>query len=119
MNLMWVSLLPLLLIVLPLVLATVVGISMWRRMKKQAVEFGYPSMGAFLRAAPATDAEKRHATDLMLKGVVICLLGLLFPPALLVGAFPLFYGARKVCYASMGLGLVNDATDVPGSTGRA
>ena len=28
---------------------------------------------------------------------------------LLIGMFPLFYGARKIAYASMGLGLVDDA----------
>ena len=44
-----------------------------------------------------------------LKGLVISALGLLFPPFLLIGLFPLFYGARKLAYASMGLGLVDDA----------
>jgi hypothetical protein len=28
---------------------------------------------------------------------------------LLLGVFPLFYGGRKVAWASMGLGLVDDA----------
>jgi hypothetical protein len=31
------------------------------------------------------------------------------PPLLLVGLFPLFYGVRKIIYASMGLGLLDDA----------
>jgi len=74
-----------------------------------ARESGYPSLSAYLRAAPRTDAEKRAAADLALKGLVICLLGLLSPPVLLIGLFPLFYGVRKVMYASMGLGLVDDA----------
>jgi hypothetical protein len=39
---------------------------------------------------------------------VLCLLGLLFPPFVLVGLVPLFYGGRKLVYASMGLGLVDD-----------
>jgi hypothetical protein len=39
---------------------------------------------------------------------VLCLLGLIFPPLLLVGLFPFFYGARKLVYASLGLGLVDD-----------
>lgn len=95
-------------ILMPLVISLIVIVMMWRGLRRKAREFGYPSRGAFLRAAPATDEEKRHATDLMLKGVVICLFAWLFPPALLVGAFPLFYGARKVCYASMGLGLLDD-----------
>lgn len=98
------------LVVLPIVVCLIVAVAMWRGLGRRAVQFGYPSRSEFLRAAPATDEEKRHAADLMLKGVIICLCGLLFPPALLVGAIPLFYGARKVCYASMGLGLVDDAT---------
>jgi len=35
-------------------------------------------------------------------------------PLILVGIFPLYYGTRKVVYASMGLGLVDDA-DPPGA----
>lgn len=81
---------------------------LWRQQRK-AREHGYPSMGAYLRAAPRTDEERREAADLTLKGVVICLLGLIFPPMLLIGLFPFFYGARKLVYASMGLGLADDA----------
>lgn len=40
---------------------------------------------------------------------MLCLLGLLFAPIVLVGLIPLFYGGRKLMYASMGLGLVDDA----------
>ena len=42
------------------------------------------------------------------------MLGLLFPPLVLVGLMPLFYGGRKLVYASMGLGLVDDG-DQPGA----
>ena len=70
---------------------------------------GYLSLSAYLGAAPRTDEEKRAAVDLALKGLVICLLGLILPPVLMIGLFPLFYGARKIAYASMGLGLVDDA----------
>lgn len=75
---------------------------------RKAREAGYPSLTVYLRAAPQTDREKRDAADLALKGVVLCLLGLLFPPLLLFGLIPFFYGARKVLYASMGLGLADD-----------
>jgi hypothetical protein len=68
-----------------------------------------PSLSAYLKAVPQTDHEKQAAVDLALKGVVICLLGLMVPPLLLVGLFPLFYGVRKIIYASMGLGLLDDA----------
>lgn len=71
--------------------------------------FGYDSFGEYLRAAPLSDEEKRDAVDLTLKGVVVCLLGLLFAPLLIVGLAPLFFGARKMAYGSLGLGLVDDA----------
>jgi hypothetical protein len=76
--------------------------------RRRATRHGYDSVAAYLRAAPRTDAEKRDAVDLALKGLACCLLGLLFPPAVMLGIVPLFYGGRKVVYASMGLGLVDD-----------
>ena len=75
---------------------------------KRAKRFGYPTTGAYLRSAPRSDGEKRDAADLALRGLVLCLVGLLFPPFVLVGLIPLFYGGRKLVYASMGLGLVDD-----------
>jgi hypothetical protein len=88
-------------------------VALLRGQWRKAREAGYPSMWAYLRAAPQTDEEKRDAADLALKGLVICLLGLLFPPLLLIGLFPFFYGARKVVYASMGLGLLDDGDSQP------
>ena len=81
------------------------GVSVRRRGRR----FGYPSTGDYLRAAPRSDEEKRDAVDLALKGLVFCVLGLIFPPLILVGLVPLFYGGRKLVYASMGLGLFDDA----------
>lgn len=89
--------------------AVLVVLAVKRRYQRQARDAGYPSLGAYLRATPRSDEEKRDAVDLALKGLVVCLLGLLFPPLLLIGIFPLFYGGRKLANASMGLGLVNDA----------
>jgi len=80
--------------------------------RRQARRLGYASLGEYLGAAPHSDEEKRDAVSLALKGVVMCILGLLFPPFLLIGLFPLFYGVRKVAWSSMGLGLVDDA-DLP------
>jgi hypothetical protein len=74
-------------------------------------QFGYPSAGAYLRAVPRSDPERRDAVDLALKGLACCVLGLLFSPFVLVGLVPLFYGGRKLAYASMGLGLVDDADE--------
>lgn len=82
--------------------------------RPRAKRFGYATTGAYLRAAPRSDAEKRDAADLALRGLVICVLGLLFPPLILIGLIPFFYGGRKLVYASMGLGLVDDA-DQPGA----
>lgn len=93
---------------LPLFVAVVMVWLLVRSQRRLAKSLGYPSLSAYLRAAPATDQEKRAAVDLALKGLVICLLGLIMPPVLLIGLFPMFYGARKVAYASMGLGLVDD-----------
>lgn len=82
--------------------------------RRRARRLGYASAAAYLRAAPRSDWEKRDAADLALKGVVLCILGLLFPPFVLVGLVPLFYGGRKIVYASLGLGLVDDG-DEPGT----
>ena len=96
--------------VLFIVVAIIVGVSMiWRAYRQKAVSAGDSSLGDYLRAAPRSDQEKRDAVDLALKGLVTCLLGLVFPPLILIGAFLFYYGARKIAYSSMGLGLVDDA----------
>jgi|SRR5688572_27581083 hypothetical protein len=77
-------------------------------LRSRARRFGYASTRAYLRSAPRSDPEKQDAADLALRGLVWCLVGLLFPPLVLVGLIPLFYGGRKLVYASMGLGLVDD-----------
>ena len=91
-------------VVLPL-LCAVLAVSMF---PKRAKRFGYSGTRAYLKAAPRSDEEKRDAADLALKGLACCLLGILFPPLVLAGLVPLFYGGRKFLYASMGLGLVDD-----------
>ncbi len=69
-----------------------VPVLIWRgRVRRR----GYPGLRAYLRALPQTEAEKLDAVELTLKGVVICVMGLLFPPVILIGLFPLYYGARK------------------------
>ena len=84
------------------------ALAFWAMLAARARRFGYPSTRAYVRAAPRSDAEKRDAADLALKGLVCCLVGLMLPPFVLVGLIPLFYGGRKLVYASMGLGLVDD-----------
>jgi hypothetical protein len=102
-------------VILAVVAVVPVAIGLFARLvSRRAKRFGYPSTGAYLRAAPRSDAEKRDAADLALRGVAFCVLGLLFSPFVLIGLIPLFYGGRKLVYASMGLGLVDDA-DQPGA----
>ena len=100
--------LPELIILAPLVAMAVGWTVFWRSLGRRARRFGYPSTGAYLRAAPRSDPEKRDAADLTLKGLVWCMLGLLFSPCVLIGLMPLFYGGRKLAWATMGLGLVDD-----------
>jgi hypothetical protein len=97
------------LVVLGAIVATVL---LFKSLRRRAREQGHASLRAYLRAAPRTDEEKRDAADLALKGLILCLLGMIFAPALLFGLIPFFYGARKVVYASMGLGFA-DPTDQP------
>jgi hypothetical protein len=87
---------------------------LFRALAGKAKRFGYSSTVAYLRAVPRTDAEKQDAADVALKGLVLCLLGVIFSPFVLAGLIPLFYGGRKVVYASMGLGLVDDG-EQPGA----
>ena len=101
-------------ILLPVVAVPLIGLALaWKTLSRRARRFGYASMGAYLKAAPRSDAERRDAADLMLIGVAVCTLGLILAPLALVGLVPLFFGGRKVMYATMGLGLIDD-TDSPG-----
>lgn len=95
----------LLIILLALLLPAMFLVGLVRRARR----LGYRSVGAYLRAAPRTDEEKRDAVNLAMKGLVIALLGVIFAPIVLIGLVPLFYGGRKLAYASLGLGLVDDA----------
>jgi hypothetical protein len=101
---------PLLAFAYPLILMA----AFWLMFALRAKRFGYRSTAEFLRAAPRSDPEKRDAVDLTLKGLVLFLLASFFMPV--VGPFvsfttlvPIFYGGRKMIYAWMGLGLVDDA----------
>jgi hypothetical protein len=70
---------------------------------------GYAGLGAYLRALPQTEEERLDAIDLTLKGVVLCVLGLLFPPLVVIGLVPLYYGLRKL--AAVRLGIKDSAQD--------
>lgn len=72
----------------------------WRR---RAAAYEYVSVWAYLRAIPRNDEERRDAIDMVLKGLVWCLLAILFKPLVLAGVFATFYGARKVLCSLMGI----------------
>ena len=92
-----------------LLIPVVVGLVALFELHRRARQLGYPSARAYLRAIPRSDAERRDAVGLALLGLVLCLLGMILAPVVLIGLPPLFYGVRKVAYALMGLGLVDDA----------
>ena len=102
--------LPLLLLVGLLALLLVTHLQ-WRRRARRA---GYRSVRAYLRAAPRTDEEKRHAVELAVRGLGWCLVGILFPPLVLVGVTPLVYGTRKLFLAWLGVGIVDELDEIPG-----
>jgi hypothetical protein len=87
----------------------------WVRLRRNASASGFDSVRAYLRATPHTDREKREAVDLALVGLVLLALGFLIPPLLLFGLVPLFYGLRKIAFASMGLGWVDDPEEGTGA----
>jgi sterol desaturase/sphingolipid hydroxylase (fatty acid hydroxylase superfamily) len=76
--------------------------------RRRIERLGYSSRWEYLRAVPRSDAERKDAADLAARGLVICVLGLVFSPIVFIGAFPLYYGARKLAYALLGLGLVDE-----------
>ena len=73
---------------------------------------GYHTLRAYLRAVPRDDIEKRAAVDLTSSGLVLCVLGALFAPLIIIGLVPLYYGVRKVAMIGMGL-----APETPGEGG--
>jgi hypothetical protein len=96
-------------------IAIVVGLIILYRgyYDSRARRFGYESRAGYFQAVPRTDSEKREAVDQTLMGLVLCLVGLLLPPVLLVGIVPLFVGGRKAVFAALGLGL-SDEVDPTG-----
>lgn len=98
----WAFVTAVLMFVVPAIVITVL-------LRRNGRRLGYTGLFQYLRAVPFTDAQRRDAVNLVLQGLVICVFALLIPPLWLVGVFPLFYGTRKVLFALLGLGLVNDA----------
>lgn len=66
-------------LLLSIAVACGAALLIFRRSAQKARKAGYPSLVAYLRAAPRTDQEKRDAADLALKRPVLCLAGLFAP----------------------------------------
>jgi hypothetical protein len=91
-----------------LVLAAFLGLCVlplwiWRRNVQRR---GYPGLTVYLRELPRTDEQRLDAVELALKGAGICILGLMFPPFIVIGLVLLYYGVRKL--AAWRLGLIPD-----------
>ena len=74
---------------------------------KRARAYGHTAVMPYLQAVPSSDTEKLDAADLALKGSVMIILGVLFPPLIFIGLVPSYYGYRKVALSLMGLGLTD------------
>ncbi len=61
-----------------------------------------------LRKLPKTDKEKLGAVELTLKGAALCILGIVFPPLIVIGLVPLYYGARKLAAIRLGIMLTEE-----------
>jgi hypothetical protein len=89
-----------------------VPVLIWRNSVRRR---GYPGLRAYLRELPQSEEEKLDAVELTLKGVAICAVGLLFPPLILIGLVPLYYGARKLASVTLGITGAGDT----GTIGRS
>lgn len=106
------------LIFLLILIVVLVLTSFLFRLRKRSKMFGYQGVFAYLRAIPVTDDQLQDAINLTLQGLVICLFALLIPLLVILGVFPLYYGARKLLSSWLGLGLtLNGGSDVSESTG--
>ncbi len=100
-----------------LIVATIVvlvWLLLWRRRVMRA---GYGGAFAYLRALPKTDIQKRNALDLLMRGVVLILIGVVIWPLLAVGLFSFYYGLRKMCMLKMGLEDVDEPAGLSSETG--
>ncbi len=70
-------------------------------LRKRARQHGYLGLMDYLRELPQTDEQKLDAAELALKGLVLCALSLLFPPLVVIGLVPLYYGLRKLAAVAL------------------
>jgi len=92
-----------------LLLWSVIAVPKTRRKARRA---GYQRVRDYLQAAPRSEWEKKDAVTMLMRGVVICLLGLVFTPFFLFGLLPLYYGGRKIFMILLGLDLLAEADGI-------
>ena len=102
------------LIVLVLLIAAIVLSVLIVRWRRRVMRAGKRGLMAYLRDVPRTDVEKRDALDLVLRGAVIFLIGLVAKPLLIIGAILFYYGFRKLCMMWMGLVIPEATSEPPG-----
>jgi hypothetical protein len=95
-------------VILLIVVCAAVPLYLLARWRRSVRRRGYPDLRSYLRAIPRTDAEKRTAIEMTLKGLVLCLLGLAAPGLVFIGVVPLYYGARKLAMAWLGLEILDN-----------
>ena len=97
-----------------LLLAAVAAAVIWVAraiLRRRGRSVGYDELSVYLRSVPDTEEQKLDALDLALKGAVLIVLGVIFPPLIIVGLVPLYFGLRKVTMTLMGLGLPDGLSD--------
>ena len=98
------------LVIAVIVITTIVIVRFFIRLRREARRAGDRSIWEYLRSPPRSDREKKTSVDLALLGIILCMLGVLFP-LFFLGIFPFFFGVRKLIYSWMGLGLVDDTEE--------
>ena len=99
----WGGVLLLILLIVPV--WSLIAISRSRQRARQA---GYTGIFDYMRAVPRNDREKREAVNMAFRGLVLCLIGIVLTPLLLLGLPPLYYGGRKITLAMLGIDLLAD-----------
>ncbi|MBN2560326.1 MAG: hypothetical protein JXQ75_05290 [Phycisphaerae bacterium] len=109
--------------VLFMLIATVVTAIWLFRWRGRVIRAGYRGVFAYLRSVPRTDAAKRDALDLVMRGFVMFVPGAIVWPIGLVcwlmevaGLFSLYYGIRKLLMLKMGLELLEEPNGITGES---
>lgn len=95
------------------IVATIVALVLLLTWRRRLTRRGYRGAFDYLRSLPQTDSQKRDALDLLMRGIVMCPIGIIVWPLLVVGVFSVYYGVRKLCMVWMGLEILDEPDSVP------